>query len=164
MKYGFWVVFLFLLQSCHSNSQKSKSEITLEPKPIQTASRKVATYGQAITEKSLTRLADIVHSPSNFTDKTVRLEGLVSAVCQHQGCWLEIQDAEDKAHIKMSGHSFAVPKSIQDKRVAIQGKLVKVEDEKSSCGEEKHSDEGACAPSSKTMVQFEAIGVEELVN
>src|SRR5262245_43069070 len=39
-------------------------------------------FGEAISEKATTPLPSIVKDPSQFTNKTVRTEGMVSAVCQ----------------------------------------------------------------------------------
>ncbi|MFS8069864.1 MAG: hypothetical protein ACMG6S_26160, partial [Byssovorax sp.] len=47
-------------------------------------------FGTAITESSNTTLSSLVSEPARFSAKTVRTEGVVSAVCQSMGCWMEI--------------------------------------------------------------------------
>src|SRR5688500_10263756 len=49
-------------------------------------------FGAAISESTATPLPALISEPSRFADKTVRTEGIVTAVCQSMGCWMEIGD------------------------------------------------------------------------
>jgi hypothetical protein len=112
-------------------------------------------FGTDITEKTSTPLNDIMKEPAKFAAKTVRTEGVVSAVCKEMGCWMEIKDAAGQAHIKMAGHSFFVPKDADGHRAVIQGKVLNAD--KDHCAEEAEAQTGQVA-----KVQLEATGVEFL--
>lgn len=81
-------------------------------------------FGATITETNNTALASLMSEPGRYAAKTVRTEGVVSAVCQSMGCWMEIADDSGQAHIKMAGHSFFIPKDASGHRAVVQGKLL----------------------------------------
>jgi hypothetical protein len=112
-------------------------------------------FGGEITEKSNTALDAVLREPGRFTSKTVRTEGVVSAVCQNMGCWMEITDEAGQAHIKMAGHAFFIPKEASGHRAVIQGKVLNAD--KDHCTEEAEAQTGQVA-----KVQIEATGVEFL--
>jgi hypothetical protein len=115
-------------------------------------------FGAAITESSNTTLASLVTEPARFSTKTVRTEGVVSAVCQAMGCWMEIVDDAGQAHVKMAGHSFFIPKEASGHHAVVQGRLL------SSAGPACAAND--CNSNSKPMAgrgeqaQIEATGVE----
>lgn len=110
-------------------------------------------FGQPITESTTVPLPSIVKDPSQFTNKTVRTEGMVSAVCQSMGCWMQIADTSGKAHIKMAGHAFFVPKESSGHRAVVQGKVMS-----GSTGPACQND--SCGNQEVTQVEIEATGVE----
>ncbi len=110
-------------------------------------------FGADITEKSSTALDDLLKTPSQYNAKTVRTEGVVSAVCKSMGCWMEIADDNGQAHIKMAGHSFFVPKDASGHRAIIQGKVVNADPD--HCTEEAREQTGKIA-----KIEIEATGVE----
>jgi uncharacterized protein DUF4920 len=81
-------------------------------------------FGAAITESNNTTLSSLVSEPGRYSAKTVRTEGVVSAVCQSMGCWMEIADESGQAHIKMAGHAFFIPKDANGHHAVVQGKLL----------------------------------------
>lgn len=115
-------------------------------------------FGQPVTETKATALTDLVKEPGQFADKTVRTEGVVSAVCKSMGCWMEIADSSGQAHIKMAGHSFFVPRDASGHRAVIQGKVMPPNAEKSQCGADDGCGQGANSKLAK--VEIEATGIE----
>jgi hypothetical protein len=114
-------------------------------------------FGEAITESQETALADILADPSKFAGKTVRTSGTVLAVCKAAGCWMEVGDENKRAHIKMSGHSFVVPRNSDGHRAVLQG-VVKSGEPQNECGSKDKcggSENGALA-----KLEIEATGVE----
>lgn len=79
------------------------------------------TFGQPITVTENTALGAIVQHPSQFSGHTVRTEGVVTAVCQARGCWMQIGDADQRVHVRMHGHSFFIPRNASGRRVRVQG-------------------------------------------
>src|SRR5512139_700992 len=100
----------------------SAAALTTSPAPAAVASSLAGrTFGDKITASEEVELASIVSDPAKFADQTVRTTGVVQAVCQKAGCWMEIGDAQTRAHIKMGGHAFLVPKSASGHRAIVQG-------------------------------------------
>lgn len=113
-------------------------------------------FGEPVSGTAVA-LSDITSDPSKYAEQTVKTEGIVTAVCQAAGCWMEIGDETKQAHIKMANHAFFVPKKASGHRAIVQGKISKgaPKDEcsqKDSCGGEQN---GAIA-----KVEIVATGVE----
>ena len=51
------------------------------------------TYGTGVTLTTKTPLADVIAAPATFAGQTVRVEGVVTAVCAHMGCWMTLVPA-----------------------------------------------------------------------
>jgi|SRR5580692_12826907 hypothetical protein len=112
-------------------------------------------FGAEITERTTTGIDALLRAPEKWTSKTVRTEGVVSAVCQSMGCWMEIRDEAGQAHIKMAGHSFFVPKDASGHRAVVQGTVLSVTSPKDECTTEAEKQTGAVA-----KVEIVATGVE----
>ena len=110
-------------------------------------------FGGGISEKTPTSLDALLREPRKFSDKTVRTEGVVSAVCKSMGCWMELADDGGHAHIKMAGHSFFVPRDSAGHRAVVQGRVVNLPEDE--CTEESRQQTGSVA-----KVEIEATGVE----
>lgn len=117
------------------------------------------TFGASISETTTTPLASIVEDASKFIDRTVRTEGTVTAVCKSMGCWMEIGDDVGQVHVKMSGHTFFVPKTSAGHRAIVQGKIIAPDGE--TCGDSCRSH---AKPGTGKMAAIElvATGVEFL--
>lgn len=53
------------------------------------------TFGKGVTLTQSTAIAKLYASPEAFAGKTVRLDGVVSAVCDMMGCWMALADIVD---------------------------------------------------------------------
>src|SRR5438477_3234965 len=86
---------------------------------------------------SVVSLKDVVARPAEFKGKTIATNGVVTAVCQEMGCWMEIKDDSGLAHIKMHGHKFFVPKTAPGHHARVQATVVAAKDaEGMECDEE----------------------------
>jgi hypothetical protein len=110
-------------------------------------------FGGEITEKESTPLTELLKQPGKYSAKMVRTEGVVSAVCKSMGCWMELGDAKGHAHVKMSQHSFFVPRDASGHRAIVQGKVIT--QERDHCTEESEKALGSVA-----KVEIEATAVE----
>src|ERR1044072_8792940 len=56
--------------------------------------------------------ADALQEPQKYADKAVVIEGVVTRVCQAEGCWMEIgPKSKGDGSIRVTfDHTFAVPK------------------------------------------------------
>lgn len=110
-------------------------------------------FGAAITETTSTALDALLREPAKYQAKTIRTEGVVSAVCKAMGCWMEIAEPGGQAHIRMAGHSFFVPKDASGHRAIVQGTVLRPSNDE--CSEEAKAQTGAVA-----KIEIEATGVE----
>ena len=125
----------------------------------------VVKRGAAVSDAKATPLADVLASPGTFKDKTVVVEGVVSANCTEMGCWMQIApaaDAKQSMHVTFKDFAFFVPKDSKGMKARAEG-VVSVET--LSKEEADHlSGEGAKfqrnPDGTVTQVSFVASGVE----
>jgi hypothetical protein len=98
-------------------------------------------------------LADIAKDPAKYANRTVTTTGKVTAVCQEMGCWMEIKDASNGAHLRMHGHSFFVPKTANGRQARVQATLL-------PSGAAKACADDECASKNLALLQLDATGVE----
>jgi Rieske Fe-S protein len=106
----------------------------------------VLRLGSAIdTKASAITLGEVAKTPDTYVGKTFTTTGTVTAVCQHMGCWMEIEDDASAAHIKMAGHAFFVPKSASGRKARVMATLVKADAPQAACEGRGHDGKsGGC--------------------
>ena len=52
--------------------------------------------GAGVTLNEATPIAAVVKSPKDFVGKTIRIDGVATAVCEEMGCWMAVSES-DKA-------------------------------------------------------------------
>ena len=102
------------------------------------------------------KLTDVAAHLADYKGKTFATTGVVTAVCQEMGCWMEIKDDSGQAHIRMHGHSFFVPKTAPGHHARIQATLVPTKEAESDCTEEASKQMGH--PVAK--LELDATGIE----
>jgi hypothetical protein len=92
--------------------------------------QKSETYGDGVSLKETTPLAQVIEKPASFEGKTVRVEGTVTAVCMHMGCWMALApDAGSNKStmlIKVDDGVIVFPSSVKGKRAAAQGVIERI--------------------------------------
>ena len=82
--------------------------------------------GAGLTMKDATPIPLIVTSPKDYVGKTVRIDGLATAVCEAMGCWMAVSDSAEKdaptIRLKVE-HDGAIvfPMSAKGKHVSAEG-------------------------------------------
>ena len=88
------------------------------------------TFGVAPTLSEVTPLAQVLARPADFEGKTVRVEGVVTAVCQMMGCWMALAPADAPQGrtvlIKVDDGVIVFPTSAKGRRAAVQGVVERV--------------------------------------
>ena len=158
---------LWALAACRSEAPaepaRAEPAPTAAPKASAAPTGKLA-LGAPIEGGQRATLAEVARAPASFADKALVVEGTVTAVCQHQGCWMELRDDASQAHVKMAGHAFFVPRTASGKRARVLGKLAG-DAAGPSCG---HGANGCKAEAEKQLgrplakLELEAQGVELL--
>jgi hypothetical protein len=93
------------------------------PAPTQTTEDGARLFGDELSDREAVPLATLMESPADYDGQTVRTEGIISAVCQRMGCWMELKAEEDGPAIRvpMAGHSFFLPRDVSGARATIEG-------------------------------------------
>lgn len=82
--------------------------------------------GAGVTLTEATPISAIVASPKDYAGKTVRVDGVATAVCEAMGCWMAIAESAGKdaptVRLKVE-HEGAIkfPMSAKGKNVSAQG-------------------------------------------
>jgi aspartyl/asparaginyl-tRNA synthetase len=81
-------------------------------------------YGQAITDRNLTQIKDILANPKGFEGKTVTVNGQIANECS-TGCWFFVQIGSGNLNIYVDTQNagFAIPQKA-GKSVLVQGTVI----------------------------------------
>jgi hypothetical protein len=86
--------------------------------------------GAGVTVTEVTSIADLHATPEKFVGKTVRLDGVVSAVCTEMGCWMALaaeNNPEQVVRFKVEhGTDIVFPISAKGKKASAQGTFEKI--------------------------------------
>jgi hypothetical protein len=82
--------------------------------------------GAGVTLKDATPIADVVKSPKEFVGKTIRVDGVATAVCEAMGCWMAVaeSDKKDAPTVRLQvedGGPIVFPISAKGKQVSAEG-------------------------------------------
>jgi hypothetical protein len=133
-----------------STSQAAAPSTSQAVAPSNSAPAGTLALGERITSP-LVSLTDIAKDPARFQDRVIATSGKVTAVCREMGCWMELEDATGRAHVKMHGHTFFVPKTAPGHLARVQATLVK----RAASGSDDCEEGQASA-----KVELDATGVE----
>lgn len=105
--------------------------------------------GSGVTLQEATPIAKLVAEPDAFVGKTVRIDGVASAVCTHLGCWMSVA-ADDKpdamtVRLKVDDGAMVFPVSAKGKRVSAEGVFEVVKDAESTEAAGEHAKHDAHA-------------------
>jgi hypothetical protein len=84
-------------------------------------------YGAGVTLTSATPVSKVLADPKAFIGKTIRVDGIVTAVCDKAGCWMELRDesADPKAaqtlRMKVDDGVIVFPVSAAGKKASAEG-------------------------------------------
>ena len=73
---------------------------------------------------AVTAIGDIVADPDAWAGKRVRIEGRVSGVCEHMGCWLELASPDDVAlRVKVDDGVIVFPSDAVGAHAEAEGEV-----------------------------------------
>ncbi|HKJ03039.1 MAG TPA: DUF4920 domain-containing protein [Longimicrobiales bacterium] len=80
-------------------------------------------YGEAITLTSVTPVSAILDDPAAYIGQRVLVQGMVVAVCEEKGCWMDIaSDREfEKVQIKVDDGVIVFPLNARGKQALVEG-------------------------------------------
>jgi hypothetical protein len=87
-------------------------------------------FGAGVSLSEVTAIASLVAQPAAFEGKTVRVEGVVTAVCSHMGCWMALAPDADASgrtvRLKVDDGVIVFPVTAKGRRAAAQGVVERV--------------------------------------
>ncbi len=118
-------------------------------------------FGAGVTLAEATPIATIYAKPAEFVGKTIRIDGVVTAVCQEMGCWMALStDDKGTQTIRLKvDHAAGItfPIAAKGKNASAQGVFEKIAaDDKE--GKEAAGEAGAKAGDFGATYQLKATG------
>ncbi|HEX2456613.1 MAG TPA: DUF4920 domain-containing protein [Vicinamibacterales bacterium] len=118
------------------------------------------TLGTGVTLTEATPIKALLENPKEFVGKTVRIDGVATAVCQAMGCWMAVaaegQEDGGTVRLKVEHHGPIVfPVTAKGRKVSAQGVFEVASDTeaKEAAGEHANHDKQA-----STEYQINATG------
>ena len=86
-------------------------------------------YGEGVKLATATAISEVAAKPAQFMGKTVRVDGVVTAVCENMGCWMQLKDETSDAtlRIKVEDGVIVFPLSAKGKKASAEGVIEKVD-------------------------------------
>lgn len=86
-------------------------------------------YGQPLAGAETVVIADLLADPDPYVGKTIRVEGEISDVCSHRGCWIAITDESGSSTVrfKVKDGVIEFPMACKGKQVVAEGVFTKIE-------------------------------------
>jgi hypothetical protein len=98
-----------------------------------TAAAQEKKYGNGVALKDATAIETLLTQPDKYLGKTVRVEGLITGVCDMAGCWMELTQPGSKPEktlrIKVEDGVIVFPVSAKGQRASAEGVFEKVSGE-----------------------------------
>lgn len=104
------------------------------PPPAASAAFDVASfagtaYGEPLTLEEVTPVSAILDAPEAYLGRRVLVQGLVVAVCEQKGCWMDIaSDREfEKVQVKVDDGVIVFPLTARGKQALVEGVVEELE-------------------------------------
>ena len=82
-------------------------------------------YGKGVTLDTPTSVATLLATPDAYVGKTVRVDGVVTNVCQEMGCWMAVASEADPTgptvRLKVEDGVIVFPKEAKGRRASAEG-------------------------------------------
>ena len=87
------------------------------------AGEDVETFGGGVTLTEATAIDALLASPDDFVGKTVRVDGVITAVCKKRGCWMQVTDPESGkgVRIKVDDGVIVFPYTSMGRNASAEG-------------------------------------------
>ncbi|HQP09863.1 MAG TPA: hypothetical protein PKV41_00590 [Candidatus Omnitrophota bacterium] len=82
---------------------------------------RIERYGAPLTGEPVTKIAEIMKNPGDYTGRTVKVEGKIVNECP-TGCWFNVTDETGTLFIDLLGANLAIPQKV-GKHVTLEGTI-----------------------------------------
>ena len=118
--------------------------------------------GAGVTLKDATPVKALIEKPGDYVGKTIRVDGVATAVCEHMGCWMAIAPEGDPTgttvRLKVEDGVIVLPVSARGKKVSAQG-VFEVVDEKDGEAKEAAGEHAKKDAKASRTYQLKGTGV-----
>ncbi|MEQ8186857.1 MAG: DUF4920 domain-containing protein [Candidatus Eremiobacterota bacterium] len=66
-------------------------------------------YGQAISSNPAVTIKELQSNKNKYLGKTVKIEGTITEVCQHMGCWFNVNDGTGTIYVDLGMRGYFIP-------------------------------------------------------
>jgi hypothetical protein len=81
--------------------------------------------GTGVSLKEVTEIKALVEQPAAYVGKTLRVDGVATAVCAHMGCWLAVAVPGDEGgatvRLKVDDGVIVFPVTAKGRKVSAEG-------------------------------------------
>ena len=87
-------------------------------------------YGEPLTGTDTVAIGALLASPDEYLGRVVRVEGLVTGVCEKRGCWISLASDDEEfreIRVKVDDGVIVFPMEAKGRRAVAEGVFVKVE-------------------------------------
>lgn len=117
--------------------------------------------GTGVSLKDATPIKALIEKPADYVGKTIRIDGVATAVCEEMGCWLAVASENDPkgttVRLKVEDGVITFPVSAKGKKVSAEGVFEEVgakdAEAKEAAGEHAKRD-----PTASKKYQIKATG------
>lgn len=86
-------------------------------------------YGEGVSLKDATPISQLMAQPDAYVGKKIRVDGVVSAVCEEMGCWIELKEADGAKGLrfKVEDGVIVFPVSAKGKKASAEGTFERID-------------------------------------
>ena len=87
-------------------------------------------YGEPLSGKDTLSIHKLLDDPDPYLGEVVRVEGLITGVCEKRGCWMTLASDEkefEEIRIKVDDGVIVFPMEAKGKHAVAEGVLAKIE-------------------------------------
>jgi hypothetical protein len=86
-------------------------------------------YGKPLSGSEITLISDLLETPDRYVGETVRVEGLVTRVCEKRGCWISLASDQEFQELRIKARDGVIvfPVQARGKKAVAEGVFTKIE-------------------------------------
>jgi hypothetical protein len=81
--------------------------------------------GAGVTLKDATPIKAVIEKPADFVGRTIRVDGVATAVCEEMGCWMAVAPVDDPTgatvRLKVEDGVITFPVTAKGRNVSAEG-------------------------------------------
>ena len=81
-------------------------------------------FGEGVSLKEAIPAGDLFAAAGQYNGQVVRVQGTISDMCKHKGCWMQIADGDQVLTVRFQDDAFTIPLESSGRSVDVQGILI----------------------------------------